>query len=112
MEKLFEDVFSRDFYNPLPSGGLVLDEQADCWIATIEMPGVKKEDLEVSVAKGVVSVKGKRKGSKPKTYDRRFHAGLSVDLDRIDASLIDGLLEVRIPKQKVDSPRMIEIKSK
>jgi HSP20 family molecular chaperone IbpA len=43
-------------------------------------------------------------------FEKFMSPGNTADLENIEASLVDGVLEVRIKKQKVNSPRIIEIK--
>lgn len=79
----------------------------------IDMPGVREEDLDVSCDRGIVSVAAKR--SAPYAMDgdpamrimmnerahgrfhRTFSLGEAIDVEHIDASMIDGVLHLRLP---------------
>lgn len=76
-----------------------------------ELPGVKKEDIDVSVEQGDLVLKGERKSEEEVkeddyyrmerfagTFYRRFPLPDGIDEDQISADYNDGVLEVRVPK--------------
>ena len=90
-----------------------------------EVPGLKKENLEISVDETSISLKGEITQSneeKGETYYRseRTYGSFSrvIDLpaevnpNQVDASLIDGILEVKLPKKKSSKAKKVEIKVK
>jgi len=90
----------------------------------IDLPGVKKEDIKVDINKGVLTVSGERKVKeeikeedyyKVETYFGKFSRSFTLpdnaDIENIEASNENGVLEVVIPKLKDDvSKKSIEIK--
>ncbi len=102
---------------------------------TAEMPGVAREDLEVSVQEGVLTIKGARRfgaarkvedeaaadasaegeagDAEPATrdddlvrFERRIRFNEDVDEEAIVARYTDGVLEVRIPKATPPEPEV------
>ena len=99
-------------------------EGDDAYYVDVDLPGVKKEDVEISVDENVLTIKGKRETkeevneenyyrieSRYGTFSRSFTLPEKVDVENIKASSEDGVLEIVIPKQTVlkDSVKKIEI---
>ena len=84
-----------------------------------DVPGVKREDLELLVEGGVLIIRGRREdrsGAQRALSERRFGAFSGryslpdyVDAAGLTADLVDGVLTVRVPKQPKAKPRRIEI---
>jgi HSP20 family protein len=85
-----------------------------------DVPGVKQEDLEVTLENHVLTIKGARQfdgkeneqvmlGRAYGTFSRTFTLPDSLDEDNLAANLADGVLTVRIPKQAKAKPRRIQI---
>jgi HSP20 family protein len=90
-----------------------------------ELPGVKPEDVKISLENQTLSVRGeKRQVAEESTervhryersygaFERTFALPGTVDADRISASFADGLLTVTLPKVERARPRQIEISTK
>lgn len=88
----------------------------------VDIPGVEAKDIEVSMEKGVLSIKGERhsestqedKGYKRVershgTFYRNFSLPDSVDAEEITARGKNGVLEITIPKQSHTQPRKIAV---
>ena len=86
-----------------------------------DLPGVRLEDVEVTLENGVLTLKGTRRfeskegeqvmlGRAYGTFTRSFTLPDSVDDNALVASLADGVLTVRVPKHAKARPRKIEIK--
>ena len=102
-----------------------ITENADAFVVNIEVPGIKKSDVKISVQNGVLTVSGERKQeeeSKGETYHRLershgvFHRSFtlptSVKSDKIDAGYNDGVLTITLPKAEEAKPKEIEVKIK
>ena len=100
-------------------------EKDENFIVRAELPGVKKEDIDISMTGDNLTIKGERKAStevKEEEYHRcevcygsfarSINMPAAVDTDRIEATYADGILEVRLPKAKEAVPAKIEIKAK
>ncbi len=97
-------------------------ERGEAIVARIEMPGVKKEEVELSASDDTLTVKGMRSsdpGVKDSDYSRReipygsFHRSISlpatVDTAKIAAVYQDGILEVTLLRAAGAKPRKVEI---
>ena len=99
-------------------------EGKEAYHIDVDLPGVKKEDVEISVDKNILTIKGKRETknevkendyyrveSAYGTFQRSFTLPEKVDIENIRAASEDGVLEIIIPKLKVlkDSTKKIEI---
>lgn len=88
-----------------------------------EIPGLRKEDLELSVEGGVLTLRGEKK-EEARTEDdgvirseriygafqRALQLPDSVDADRIQAAYRDGVLEITLPKKENAKPKLINVK--
>ena len=99
-------------------------EGSDAYYIELDLPGVKKEDVEISVDKNILTIKGKRevKTEEEKndyyrvesaygSFARSFTLPEKVDVENIRATNEDGVVEITIPKLKVekDTAKKIEI---
>jgi len=96
-------------------------EKPDEMVLQLDMPGVKKDDIEVHFERGELSVRGKRQVSprqerglveefEPGDYYRAFLISQDVAPDRITADLKNGVLTVRLPRHEAAKPRKVEVK--
>jgi len=91
----------------------------------LDLPGIKKEDIEITTEDNVLTISGERKlkdEAKEEDYyrvesvygkfSRSFTLPEKIDVENIHAESSDGVLEVIIPKLKVEDtkPKKIEIK--
>ena len=136
----FEDVFNR--YNrsfgrrllPSEEGQEVaaewrplanISETDSEYLIKAELPEVDKEDVEVTVNDGVITIKGERrleaKSDDEKqhriesfygSFSRSFSLPADVDESGIYAESKNGVLKVHLPKTEVQQPKSIEIKVK
>jgi HSP20 family protein len=98
-------------------------EEGDNIVIRAELPGVRKEDVNIDVKDNVLTLKGERKHQdnvKEENYYRResafgrfqrsFTLPDAVDPDKIEASYKDGVLKVTVPKAEERKAKQIEIK--
>lgn len=86
-----------------------------------DMPGVDKKDITVNIDNGKLSLGGIRKlESKGSAqweefgnveYHRTFSVPQTIDVDKINAELKNGVLNLHLPKSEAAKPRQIEIKA-
>ncbi len=88
-----------------------------------DMPGVPRDQLELKVEGDALSIEGGMRTLTPEgleavyaevrvpRYRRTFTLSRELDASRIDASLKDGVLTLRIPKQAFAQPRRIEVQA-
>jgi len=96
-------------------------EEDDSLVAELEVPGVKSDQVDVSVVGAELSLKIERPERQPEgaTYHRRerpagtftrvLRLPCEVDADRVEAELKDGVLTIRLPKAEAAKPRKIRI---
>jgi HSP20 family protein len=86
----------------------------------VDLPGVRREDLEVTAHNGVLSIRGERKAVHEDkklqrserfqgTFLREFSMPENADLDAIQAKCQDGVLAIFVPKAATAQPKRIEI---
>ncbi|BAF71338.1 Hsp20/alpha crystallin family protein [Sulfurovum sp. NBC37-1] len=100
-------------------------EGEDAYHVEIDLPGIKKEDIEITTEDNVLTISGERKmkdevkeedyykvESAYGKFSRSFTLPEKVDIENIHAESKDGVLEVVIPKLKEEEkkPKKIEIK--
>jgi HSP20 family protein len=98
-----------------------LFETADAYVVTAELPGLTRDDIEIRVHDGQLTLQGtRRKADVPcerfhrverghGTFFRRFAMPTAIDADRIAADLRDGVLTVTVPKSAGGGPRRIDV---
>lgn len=99
-------------------------EEKDALVVSAELPGVKREDIEISIDGDVLTLKGDRAFQKEESekryhrversygaFARHFKLPASVDAEKVEASLADGVLKVRLPKKDVAKSRKIEVRN-
>lgn len=106
--------------NWAPSVDISEDDKA--FTLRADIPGVEPKDIEISMEKGVLSIKGERQSENIEEQEnyrrverqsgqfyRRFTLPDSADADKIEAKSVHGVLTVTIPKQEVAVSRRIEV---
>jgi HSP20 family protein len=97
-------------------------EDKDNILVKVEVPGLKKEQIDISLHDGVITISGERKleeknqdGTmhRSERYCGRFHRTVTlpkpVANDRVKATYKDGILTVTLPKTEEAKPRQIEV---
>jgi len=98
-------------------------ETEDALMLTAELPGLNKDDVQITLENNVLTLSGERsfeKESKGETFhriersygafSRAFTLPANVRTDKVAAVFADGLLHVTLPKVEESKPRKIEIK--
>lgn len=126
MDTVFDDFFRRDFFAPFPwaerlprvrQPALDLVDKGDRIVATVELPGLKKEDIKLDVSEDHLEVSAEKKADieeKRKSYYRRerSYAGFyrsiplpsEINPDKVKARYENGVLEIELPKIKTSKP--------
>ncbi len=96
-------------------------ETVDVLTLVADMPGVTKDNLEIGVDQGILSIKastgnGTRGNAlyrefRPSGYYRQFRLLEDFDADKADAELKNGVLTLRLPKAEAAKPRKIAVKT-
>lgn len=97
----------------------VIDE-GDGYTLQVEMPGVNKEGLEISVENNELTIIGRRslpivdgtlmhRESRPENFRRTFELDPSIDPDKIGAKIDNGVVTLTLPKAEQVKPRQIAV---
>jgi HSP20 family protein len=90
----------------------------------MEVPGVKPEDVKLSLENNMLTIRGEKKQVAEEkaervhryersygVFERAFALPSSVDVDQIEARYDNGMLTVSLPKAERARPRQIEVKT-
>lgn len=104
------------------SPALDVHQDKDHVFVTAELPGMKKEEIDISLQNGTLLISGERKQEEEKEeggafrserYFGRFHRSVSlptpVDGNAVTAAYKDGILTVTLPKAEEAKPKQIEV---
>ena len=99
-----------------------LAETEDHYLVHLDVPGMKREDLQIRFQDGQLSISGERRAEHTESdkdlvrversfgrFYRAFTLPRRVNDDQIEASYQDGVLTVRVPKAEETKPRRIEV---
>lgn len=96
-------------------------ESTEELVLTADIPGAVKEELDINVEKGLLTINAPAKAEVPgkmiyaefelAPYYRQFSIPETLDQEKAAATLINGVLTLSIPKAAVAKPRKIEIRS-
>lgn len=100
-----------------------LYETPDAYMLTAELPGLRSEDIEVSIERNRVSLRGERTIEHPENasvhraerraggFRRTIELPLDVDADKAEAAHRNGVLMLRVPKSEEHQPRRIAVQT-
>lgn len=127
MDRLFED----SFISPRNGGHLVaravsanLFETAEGFILQVPMPGVKPEDVEITVQQDTLSLKWETKITAPEgatthwhgfqqgQFQQAFTLPSPINGERVEASYTDGILTLTMPKAEHAKARTVKVVAK
>ncbi len=107
------------------SPALDVYQDKDSVLVKAELPGMKKEDITLSLHDGVLTFSGERRQEKAHDekgrvrnerffgrFERSLTLPVQVDGTRVTAAYEDGILTVTLPKSEAAKPRQIEIAAK
>ncbi len=128
MDRLFNTFFGRHLTEEAEGTWLPIvdiEEDNESFVVKAELPGLKKEDVKISVRGNLLTISGERKKeeeTKNKTYHRverlygKFSRTISlpseVDMSKIKAIYKDGILHITLPKLETMKPKEIEVEVK
>lgn len=97
-------------------------ETKDDIVIKAELPGIDQKDVDVQIENGVLSIQGQRNAEKETedkgfrrieraygSFFRSFVLPPNVEVDKIAATFVNGVLEVRMPKKEEAKPRAIKV---
>jgi HSP20 family protein len=119
-----QDELDRLFESPLRAWAPVLDvrEDADNFVIRAELPGLKREEIDVSLQDDTLVISGERKVEKveegvevhrQERYYGKFQRTLTlpepVAADKVKAEYKDGVLSITLPKTEQAKPKKIDV---
>ena len=120
-DNAFNNLYASDEIKKMPHYNIEEDEKSYC--IEMDMPGVKKEDLEIGIKENILSISAKRKKmvkaengeSKEEvvsSYEQSFNISTKgIDVENIQANLNNGVLIVILPKkEELKYEKKIEVK--
>jgi HSP20 family protein len=129
INKMFDNFFrgERDesFASPSWVPAVDIAEHDDEYIVKVELPGVNKDDVKITLESNILTIRGEKKQEKETkkenlhrverqygAFQRSFTLPSTVKNDKIDASFRDGILHISMPKAEESKPKQIEVKVK
>jgi HSP20 family protein len=125
MDRLFDASFGPFFGSSTTFSGwspaLDVYEDKDQFTVVAELPGFKKDEVEISLHQGALTISGERKqeshgkdeGLRSERYFGRFQRTVTlpaeVNAEGVRASLQDGILKIELPKAEEAKPKQIEV---
>ena len=103
------------------SPALDLYQNNDNVIAVVELPGMRKEDIEISLHDGMLTIAGERQSSlgegenaeRTERFSGKFRRSITlptrVDAGKVSATYKDGILTVTLPKAEEAKPKKVEV---
>jgi HSP20 family protein len=133
--KYFEDVFGRPY---LPAAwrqaaaedlvwapSMEVVEEEDKFLVKVELPGVKEEDINISLAGNTLTIEGEKKTesaiekkgyyyteSSYGSFSRSITIPSTIDTGKIEANCENGVLEITLPKTPEVKPKKIKVAAK
>lgn len=123
IEKLFEEIWKRPFSHfgsllprlrseaDIVAPAVDIYEEGDDLVLKADLPGLKKEDIEVKVTDDFIVISGEKKKEEKVeeknyyryersygSFSRTFRLPIDVQTDKAKAKFENGVLEIRIPK--------------
>jgi HSP20 family protein len=131
MDRLFEDSFVRrpHWWPALAEGALPLSlemyQTANDVVVKAAVPGVKPEEVDISITGDTLTIKGERKEEKEVkeadyflkehvygSYSRTVAIPVPVQADKAEATFENGILTLTLPKKEEAKPKQVKIKPK
>ena len=124
----FDRLFGPASNGPSSGWSPIVDarETDEEFLVSAELPGLTKDDVEVTVENGVLSLSGEKREESEEgdtdsgrrilerrygRFQRSFTLPRGVDAEQVEAHLSDGVLTVKLPKAQASKARRIEIGS-
>ncbi len=114
-----DDTFVASDWTP----AVDIAEHENEYSVKLELPGVSKDDVKITMQKNILSVRGEKKKEKETkgsnfhrversygAFQRNFTLPSTVKAERIDASYVDGILTIVLPKAEDAKPKQIDVK--
>ncbi len=121
IDEFFDEAFNMTSGSFTP--GMNVYETDEAFELTLELPGMKKDDIEISIENNVLNISGERKATREEdgriyhriesrfgTFSRNLPLPNNVNEDNIEANYDNGVLTVNIPKTEQRTGKKIDVK--
>jgi HSP20 family protein len=131
INKMFDSFFrggildDGSFGSSLWTPAVDVAEHDDAFQVKVELPGVQKDDVKITMQESILTIRGEKKQEKESrstehhrlersygSFQRSITLPASVKHDKIEAFYKDGILTVTLPKAEDAKPRQIDVKVK
>jgi len=129
IDRMFDEGFARPFSSAVfdGSGAPTMDlyQTDEEVVVKAALPGVKAEDVQISVTNGVLSIRGEVREDKEEkghtyhirerrvgSFQRSVALPTEVNVDKARAEFEDGILQLTLPKAEQVKPKTITVKAK
>ena len=124
MDRVFESNLGSLSRSPAPlsrwNPAVAVYTDKDQFTVVVELPGLKKEEIEISLHDDTLTISGERKREESNEqefltersygkFQRSLTLPTAVDAEKVKASYKDGLLQVVLPKAEEAKPKQIEV---
>jgi HSP20 family protein len=102
---------------------LDISERKDAYLVTVELPGLRPEDLDITMEDGLLTIQGERQLTAESSeqqfhrVERRYGAfrrsitlPAQVQAEQIEASFDNGVLQIVVPKMEEAKPKRIQVR--
>ena len=128
INRMFEDFFrggleDTNLMTSSWSPAVDLAETGEEFLAKVELPGVDKNDIKITMENNVLTIRGEKQQEKKEkdvnfhrveryygSFQRSFELPGNVKNDKIDAEFNDGILTIRMPKAEEAKAKLIDVK--
>jgi HSP20 family protein len=106
-----------------PATDITEDEHG--YSVKVELPGVKKDEVKITMENSVLTIRGEKKQEKQSksdnahrvercygSFQRSFTLPSTVKAEKIEATFADGILTIALPKAEEARPKQIDVKVK
>jgi HSP20 family protein len=127
MDRIWQEFFGKSYLSEKLEGiewvpAIDVSETNDAVIVKVDVPGVKPEDMEISLVDNVLVIKGEKKREEEERKENfyrmeRFYGSFmrsiqlpcEVEDDKIEATYKDGVLKIVLPKKPEEKKKVIKI---
>jgi HSP20 family protein len=122
-DRLIEEMWPREEVERAFAPAVEMYETDNEIVVKAELPGVKKENIEVSIKDNTLHIRGEKKEEREEKtetihrlervygkFERVLTLPVDVKAEEVKAEYKDGILEIRLPKSEVSKEKKIEIK--
>ena len=118
----FQGTSGREMREGMWSPAVDISENEDGIVVSAEVPGMKKEEISISIQNNVLILKGEKQKEEEKkehnyhrieraygSFQRSFSLPATVDANKVKAAYKDGVLKIELPKKEEAKPKEISI---